>query len=171
MSKGNGWEVKVVTDNFSKQLEALEFVKNNSVYIGIQQKDTTRDGDDVTNAELLFIHTNGSPKQNISPRPVIEPALKANSQQLSKIMSQAAKFALEGKFAEALRQLHIAGTRGRDVSKLWFNNPENHWPPNAPEVIERKIKKGSTDPKPLIDTGELRNAISYFVKTKGGKNK
>lgn len=171
MSKGVGWEAKVVTDNFSKQLEAIDFVKNNSVYVGIQQKDTTRDGDDVTNAELLFIHTNGSPARNIPARPVIESAIKDSSAQLSKIMLRAAQYALQGKFAEATKQLHIAGTRGRDVSKLWFTNPKNHWPPNAPSVIKEKLKKGSTDPKPLIDTGELRNAISYFVKTKGRQKK
>lgn len=171
MSNGKGWEVKTVTDNFSKQLQALDFINNNEVYVGIQQKDTTRDKDEVTNAELLFIHTNGSPKRNIPARPVIEPAIKDSSEQLSKIMLRVAKYALDGNFSEAMRQLHIAGTRGRDVSKLWFTSPKNHWAPNVPSVIAEKIKKGATDPKPLIDTGELRNAISYFVKTKGRINK
>lgn len=171
MSKGVGWEVKTITDNFSRQLQALEFVKDNEVYVGIQQKDATRENEDVNNAELLFIHTNGSPVRNIPARSVIEPAIKDSSEQLSRIMLRAAQYALQGKFAEATKQLHIVGTRGRDVSKLWFTNPKNHWPPNAPSVIKEKLKKGSTDPKPLIDTGELRNAISYFVKTKGRQKK
>lgn len=171
MSKCTGWEVKEITDNVSNQLKAIEFIKENEVYVGIQQKDTSREDDNVTNAELLFIHTNGSPIRNIPVRPVIEPALKAHSQQLSKIMLRAAKCALNGDFSEAMKQLNMAGMRGRDVSKLWFTNPKNHWPTNSPEVIERKMKKGATDPKPLIDTGELRNAISYFVKTKGRQKK
>lgn len=170
MSKGKGWEVKTVTDNFSKQLQALEFIKDNSVYVGIQQKDTSRE-DEVTNAELLFIHTNGSPINNIPPRPVIEPAIKSDSERLSKIMKKAAKCAMEGNFSEATKQLHIAGTRGRDLSKRWFVNPENHWPPNSQTVAERKRRKGSTIPRPLIDTGELRNSISYFVETKRSVNK
>lgn len=192
MNKGKGWEVKTVTDNFSKHSKALDFIKNNAVYVGVQQKESSREDEEITNAELLFIHTkgakvkkrksknaandlfifsNGSPYFNIPARPVIEPALKENSKQLSSIMKKAAQCAMDGNFAEALKQLNIAGTRGRDVSKLWFTNPKNHWAKNAPSVVVRKEKKGSTDPKPLIDTGELRNSISYFVKTKGGQKK
>lgn len=172
MSKGAGWEVKTIMDNFSKQLKALEFMKDNEVYVGIQEKDSLREDDStVTNAELLFIHTNGSPVNNIPPRPVIEPALKSDKDRLSKIMKKAADCAFNEDFSEATKQLHIAGTRGRDVSKRWFVNSENHWPPNTPAVIESKRKKGSTNPRPLIDTGELRNSISYFVKTKGSVNK
>lgn len=171
MAKGNGWEVKTITDNFSKQLKALEFIKDNSVYVGIQEKDSSREDEAPTNAELMFIHTNGSPANNIPPRPVIEPAIKNDKERLSKIMKKAAQCAMDGDFAEATKQLHIAGTRGRDVSKRWFVNPENHWQPNAESTAARKRKKGATVIRPLIDTGELRNSISYFVDTKGGVKK
>ena len=172
MAKGKGWEVASNIDNFVSQLKALEFMKDNEVYVGIQEKDSSREDDaTVTNAELLFIHTNGSPANNIPPRPVIEPAIKNDKERLSKIMKKAADCAFNGDFAEATKQLHIAGTRGRDVSKRWFVSAENHWPPNSPAVIERKRRKGSTNPRPLIDAGELRNSISYFVKTKGSVNK
>ena len=50
-------------------------------------------------------------------------------------------------------------------------NFENNWPPNSPSVIAEKRRKGSTNPRPLIDTGELRKSITYFVKTKGGRSK
>nr|DAJ94252.1 MAG TPA: virion morphogenesis protein [Caudoviricetes sp.] len=166
------FDVKVVTDNVSKQLEAIEFIKENSVYIGIQQKDTTRENDDVTNAELLFIHTNGSPQRNIPPRPVIEPALKDDSKRLSDMMKKAAEYVFDGRFSEALRQLELVGHRGQKDARDWFYNPKNHWPPNAPSVIREKLRKGATEPHPLIDTNEMHKAITYFVKIKGGrKNK
>lgn len=186
-------EIKEVTDNFSKQLKALAFIKDNEVYVGIQEEDSSREDDAApTNAELLFIHTNGarikkrkkkgsandlymfsngSPYFNIPPRPVIEPALKSDQARLSSMMKKAAEYAFDGNDSEALRQLHLVGTRGRDVSKRWFVNPKNHWPPNSEAVQEAKRRKGSTDPKPLIDTAELKNSISYFVKTKGGRKK
>ena len=37
-------------NNLSKILESLQFIRDNGVYVGIQQKDTTREDDDVTNA-------------------------------------------------------------------------------------------------------------------------
>ena len=167
---GKGFNVKVVADNTAKQLEAIEFIKNNSVYIGVQQKDTTREGEDVTNAELLYIHTNGSPVNNIPPRPVIEPAIAEDKNRLGNMMKQASRYVFEGRFSEALRQLQLVGMRGQKVARDWFYNQKNGWPPNSPSVIENKKKKGSTDPRPLIDTNELHKSITYFVKT-GGKNK
>ena len=63
-------------NNMSKILESMQFIRDHDVYVGIQQKDTSREDDDDTNAELLFIHTNGSPENNIPPRPVIDPAIR-----------------------------------------------------------------------------------------------
>lgn len=168
---GKGFKIKEVTNNASKQLEAIEFIKNNGVYVGVQQKDATREGDDVTNAELLFIHTNGSPAQNIPARPVIEPAIHDDRERLGTMMKKAAEYVFDGKYSEALRQLELVGMRGQKVSRDWFHNPKNHWAPNAQSVIAEKIKKGSDDPRPLIDTNELHKSITYFVKRGGNKIK
>ena len=58
--------------------KALKWTKNNYVLVGIPQKSTDRPKSNqkvgVTNAELLFIHTNGSPINNVPARHVIEPA-------------------------------------------------------------------------------------------------
>ena len=168
---GKGFKIKEETNNVSKQFEAIEFTKNNSVYVGVQQKDTTREGDDVTNPELLFIHTNGSPARNIPARPVIEPAIHNDRERLGNMMKKAAEYVLDGEYSEALRQLELVGMRGQKVARDWFYNPENHWEPNVPSVIAEKLKKGSDDPKPLIDTNELHKSITYFVKKGGSKIK
>ena len=168
-SKGPGWEVVESASKMVRNIQLLDFMKENEVYVGIQQKESKREDEQITNAELLFIHTNGSPVNNIPPRPVIEPAIRSDRKRLSSMMKQAAKYALDGMKSEALRQLELVGTRGRDVSKRWFVNPDNNWPPNSEAVQERKRRKGSTNPRPLIDTGELRNSISYFVRTKEGR--
>lgn len=168
---GKGFKIKEVTNNVSKQLEAIEFIKNNSVYVGVQQKDTTREGDDATNAELLFIHTNGSPARNIPARPVIEPAIYDDRERLCNMMKKAAEYVFSGNFSEASRQLELVGMRGQKDARGWFYNPKNHWAPNAPSVIAEKLKKGSDNPRPLIDTNELHKSITYFVKKGGSKIK
>lgn len=156
--------------NFQRMMNTLNKMMENEVYVGIADDTTEREADDtgITNAELLFIHTNGSPVNNIPPRPVIEPAIYNDKDRLADMMKKAAQLFMEGRDEEAIKQLQRVGMRGQNVSRQWFVDEKNGWPPNAPAVREAKIRKGSTDPKPLIDTGELRKSITYFVKTKGG---
>ena len=170
-SKGPGWEVVESAYKMVRNIQLLDFMKDNEVYVGIQQKESKREDEQITNAELLFIHTNGSPINNIPPRPVIEPAIKHDSERLSAMMKKAAQLVSAGKIDDAIIQLKKTGMRGQNVSRNWFVNPENNWPPNSPSVIAEKRREGSTNPRPLIDTGELRKSITYFVKTKRGRSK
>ena len=164
-------DIKLQVKNFVNHTKAMKFMKENSVYVGIPHEETTRNEDGITNAELLYIHTNGSEIKNIPARPVIEPALKKDKERLNKMMGKASRLAFEGNKQEAIRQLKLVGMRGQNISRAWFVNPENGWPPNSPRTYQKKLDKGSTDPKPLIDTGELRKSITYVVETKEGRVK
>lgn len=157
-------------DKFNRLMKAIDEMLHNEVYVGIADDTTEREADKmgITNAELLFIHTNGSPVNNIPPRPVIEPAISNDKERLADMMKKASQLFMAGMDEEAIKQLQRVGMRGQNVSRQWFVDEKNGWPPNSPAVREAKIRKGSTDPKPLIDTGELRKSITYFVKTKGG---
>lgn len=161
-----------VTKIKDNTLRSLSFLRKNAVYVGIPEE-APRDPNtsDITNADLLFIHTNGSPINNIPARPVIEPAIAKDKERLSKMLAKAAKLAMDYKTTEAIDQLRKVGIRGQNVSRAWFVDPDNGWPPNSLRVQAAKRAKGSTDPKPLIDTGELRKSITYFVKIKGRRIK
>lgn len=164
-----GVEIVTTVDKIGKVAKAMNFMMENEVYVGISDETTTREkGEPVTNAELLFIHTNGSPVNNIPARPVIEPAIKDDKERLSKMMESAFLTAEKGDIEGALRKLKLAGMRAQNVCRAWFVNPKNGWPPNSPGVAARKRAKGSTDPKPLIDTGELRKSITYFIRRWNG---
>ena len=158
--------------NKDQYKKLLEFVKNNELYVGIPQETSSRKEDnEITNAEILFIQTYGSPVNNIPPRPVIEPAIENSRERISKMMSEAVKTAIEGNYQGAIDKLKAVGMLAQNKCRAWFVDERNGWPPNAPSVYRRKLKKGSTDPKPLIDTGEMRKSITYFVKTRGGRVK
>ena len=159
--------------NYAALVKAIKFLKQNEVYVGIADDTTEREEGtkEITNAELLFIHTNGSPIRNIPPRTVIEPAIRNDKDRLSRMMKQAAQLFLKGDKQGAINQLRKVGMRGQNVSRAWFLNPENGWPPNSPAVQAAKMRKGANIPRPLIDTGELRKSITYFVRTKGGRTK
>ena len=166
------WKVIKKQDNYNSKLAGLIWMKQNEVYVGIPQNKAERKDDEkepVTNAELLFIHTNGSPANNIPPRPVIEPALENDKDRLNSMMKVATQYAMQGEEEKAIKQLKLTGMRGQNVSRAWFTSPKNNWPSNSPAVEARKRKKGATNPRPLIDTGELRRSITYFVKLKGGE--
>ena len=150
-------------DKVGKLIKGINYTKDNYLLIGIPQKKTTREDEAITNAELLFIHTNGSPINNVPARPVIEPALEDDMERLTSMLKDFANEAIEGNFEEAQKQLEKTGMRAQNVCRNWFTNADNNWPENAPSVRERKIKKGSTEPRPLIDTGELRKSIIYVV--------
>ncbi|WP_436663552.1 hypothetical protein ACOALA_13495 [Alicyclobacillus acidoterrestris] len=107
----------------------------------------------------LYIHEHGSPLWQIPPRPVLEPAINNSKEIIAKQLKQAAQDALNG--ADPSEGLHKAGMLGVNAARDWFYNPENKWPANSPSTVKLK---GSD--RPNIDTGNLRNSITYVVAKK-----
>ncbi|QDX92064.1 hypothetical protein EEL30_06590 [Brevibacillus laterosporus] len=177
------------TDELKKILDGLA---KKQVYVGIPEggERPEEQGQPITNAQLLYAHTHGirqkamrdemnpkvesgemtyskayqmwiqthgSPLWRSPPRPVLEPAIEHNKEALSNQLRKVSEVALDGGDPEP--ELHKAGLMGQNFAREWFTNPENGWPPNSPITEERK---GSD--KPLIDTGEIRKAITYVVK-------
>lgn len=139
--------------------KAIVNLKKMKAFVGIPEAATSRPGEVITNAELMYIHTNGSPLQNIPARPVIEPAIEAsdNRRMIDDEFEQIATNELDGKHDEAVAHLIKAGQVGSNAAKRWFRDPRNGWAPNRPSTIARK---GSD--RPLIGiTGELRRNITH----------
>lgn len=174
-----------VLRNAVKEIQKLE------VYVGIPEAGSERkDSSEVSNAELVYMHThgvrqlaminemqgdmdsgatyskahqmyiqaNGSPLWKTPPRPIIEPAIENSKDKIADQLAKVATKALDGDSQGAKAQLEKAGMLGQNVVRAWFVDPANNWPANSPKTI---ALKGSD--KPLIDTGELRKAITYVV--------
>jgi hypothetical protein len=116
---------------------------------------------DVTNAELLFIHTHGSPINKIPPRPVLQPAINAagNKQKITAEINGSIKLSLIGDSEGAKKKMLRAALQGQNVCRAWFTDGRNGWAPNKPATI---AAKGSD--RPLIDTGALRASIVGIVR-------
>ena len=151
----------IIDDKSPLLFKLLNDITVQAVYVGIPEEKTGRKEGSVTNAQLMYIHTNGSGLKNIPARPVIEPAIEApgNKEQISEELAESARAMMDGENDLALRHLKLAGMTGQNAARLWFVDPRNGWAENSPETIRRK---GSD--KPLIDTGQLRKAIIYVVK-------
>lgn len=116
---------------------------------------------DVTNAELLFIHTNGSPINKIPARPVLQPAVQAdgNKQAIASEIAASIKLGLVGDKEGAEKKMLRAALAGQNAARKWFTDPRNGWQKNADSTIARK---GSD--RPLIDSGALRASIVGVVR-------
>lgn len=173
-------------DNSKALIELLEQVKELEVYVGIPEEKSSRKGEEITNAELCYIHTNGSELVGIPARPIIEPAIEAteNKEAIATELKKAATAVLKNNRTEARQHLEKAGMIGQNAARAWFTDPRNNWPENSIATAKAKLSKLSdkeqknlqalidagasiTDKsisKPLIDTGELRKSIIYVVK-------
>lgn len=178
-------------DAFKRSLESLT---RKEVYVGIPAEASSRPGDgSINNAELLYIHTHGvrrkamrdemdammnmgmkysqahtlytrehgSPMMSIPPRPVLQPAIEDRKPEISMVLADAGRAALLNDVAVYEANLNKAGMVAASAAQGWFENPQNDWPPNSPRTIRRK---GSD--QPLVDTGEMRKAITYVVRDK-----
>ncbi len=164
---------------------------NLDVYVGIPEEESSREGEkNINNAELAYIHThgvragsmreemqpdldagkpysrayemyiqeNGSPLWHSPPRPIIEPAIEKNKEDIADKLKPAIQAALHGDNEGARNGLEKAGMFAANKVKDYFVDPENGWAPNSPDTAKAK---GSD--RPLVDTGALRQAITYVV--------
>lgn len=121
-------------------------------------------GATIDNVALAVIHEYGLPKGSwkknpemfIPPRPFLRSTFDAKKSEWNALLMRMAPLVLAGKLTveqalELLGQRASADVRRRITSGSNFT-------PNAPSTIRRK---GSS--RPLVDTGQLVNSISYVV--------
>lgn len=114
----------------------------------------------------MFMLEHGSPAYSVPPRPVIEPALMSIKQPISKKLGDALLKFIAGDDKGSKIALKELGIMCQSECQKWFENPKNNWPPLAQSTIEAKRKKHNKpdyDPIPLVDTGALRQSITYVI--------
>lgn len=126
-----------------------------SVVVGVTAKSNAR-SDELTNADLAMIHEFGSPTHNIPERSFLRKPLINNAEAVANLAKNAI-----GKFIAGEMSLETAlgyvGEEAKGISKEAVTNGIS--PALKPATI--KHKKSS---KPLIDTGQLLNSITYEVR-------
>lgn len=190
-----GGEFKMLKkDQTGTLMDRIKALTKQDVLVGIPQENSSRPGQEVNNAELLFIHTNGSPVRSIPARPVLEPAItaKGNKEPIAGELGQAMKAILQNQPGPAKQHMKLAGMTAQNAARTWFTDPRNGWAPNSPLTVLRKLDKlrGAKAAKameafeageatfifkdqeygvntPLIDTGEMRKAITWLIREKG----
>lgn len=139
-------------------LERFKEIGKPKVYIGVPaSKNGMHDGG-VNMATLLAIHVLGAPSRGIPQRDPLRPPLIANAQRYTDLLALGLKNALANGTDPKIVYEKIGIVATNDVKDYFITG-------NFKALSEKTIKaKGSS--KPLIDTGELRNSISYEVRNK-----
>ena len=160
-----------------KKLAAMQ------VLVGIPQANAARTDGGPTNALLGYVHENGEPSLNIPARPFLKPGIQDQQAPIQNYMRQAAKAAIEGDEIRMMHALRAAGESGvRGATNKITVGP---FVPLSPRTIAARLRKtqagrtrlrrmrqagqdvaawGAANLKPLMDTGQLRRAITYVLR-------
>ncbi|CCM44471.1 hypothetical protein [Cronobacter sakazakii] len=156
--------ISVRADKAQSIVDALKTLANKDVLVGIPESKDERDDGDIGNAAIGYINENGSPAQNIPPRPHLKPGVKSVEQDFMPHLKAAAQKALEGNAEGAVTSLDRAGTVAANGVKRYITI--TGFTPLADVTIANRLRRGRTGNKPLIDTGEYRRSITHIVRDK-----
>lgn len=115
----------------------------------------------ITNAELMFIHENGSPLRNIPARPVLQMTLDyANKNLVEPTVDKCVKIILDNGPDEAMveQELNKLAIKLENYARKIIYSNDGRLAPNAPSVA--KAKGGN---HPLFNTGQLARSITCRV--------
>lgn len=150
-------------------LKGINNLPDRRVLVGIPEDKTDRDDSHdvayITNAVLGYIHENGAPEANIPARPFLVPGIREARTQITSYLAQAGQAVLAGDSGKADRAMHAAGL----VAQASVRNKIQTGPflPLAPGTLAARRARGRTGTKPLLDTAQMRNAITYVIRNKG----
>lgn len=170
-----------VVDKVAKTVEAIGYLASRRVMVGVTGEKAGRRDGSIDNASLAYIHENGAPEVGIPARPFLRPGVQDVQPRIVSYLNQAMTAALDGNKGKVERIYNAVGLvaqnsiRGKITAGLS--------PPLADSTLrararrgrkgaklELKSRAGGAAPgivyaKPLLDTGQLRAAITYVVRT------
>jgi hypothetical protein len=163
--------ISIRGQTLAQALQSVNLLADVEVLVGFPEDTTERDADPddpmrgITNAALAYIHDNGAPERNIPARPFMDPAMQEAEEPLADALGRMAAAALgPNSSAVVEQQAHRLGL----IAKLAVQNKINEGipPPLAPRTLKARALRGRTGTKPLIDTGQLRNAANYVIRSR-----
>lgn len=155
--------LKAIMEETTKTINHKGYV----LEVGVPSDNKRRDNEGVTNAELMFIHENGSPMQNIPKRPVLSISIdyiermKVFNNNLDKAFNVYFK---TNDIKEFEKQLNILALKTENVAREIIYQNKGVLEANAPSTIR---KKGENHP--LFDTGQLARSIIGRIVDETGK--
>lgn len=162
-------KITIARKSGSKALkERLAKIGKMASYVGVPAAKSTRKGEKINNAELLYVLSKGSPARHLPATPWLEPAIAAagNREAIAHELAGFSKAILNDKPNEAIQKLRRAGTAGQNAAQSWPTDPRNGWPRLAPSTEKARMRKMQSQPKVLKETQEKLAAFNALDETK-----
>lgn len=186
--------VEKTKDRLDKVFSSVDKLLKKEVLVGVPRSKNARTNDDdgkrspLGNAAIAYIHDNGAPEANIPARPFMRPAIEASKDAVALELMAAARAALRG--SEEAMDAHFERVGIIVVSAMKERIKEGIPPPLKPATVRARHRRRGTrmheseadygelyrsgasaeelmgTVKPLIDTAQLINALTYVVRPK-----
>lgn len=158
-------KVELVGKDRTPDLEAaVKALASRSVLVGVPEDKTERKSDEINNATLAYIHDNGSPSANIPARPFLDPGVQKAKDRIIVRLKQMGTSVLGGDRQAVERQLNAIGLLA--VSAIREKITEGPFIALKPSTIAARKRQGFLGTRPLVRTGQLRNAVNYVLTEK-----
>ncbi len=154
-----------IIDLTSAFMDCVDALKVKETMVGIPEDENGREDGEINNASLLFINNFGSPAQNIPARPVMAIGIRKAQDAIVLEMEKAAKAAFTKGPAILDKYYERVGIIASSSVKRVINSQEGILEPSQATLDSRK-RRGFNGNKALIETGQMRNAITYVVRNK-----
>lgn len=160
---------KPAKNNFKDIKKDIEKFKKSVVKVGLPAGKSGSYEDGTTIIQVGIIHEFGSPARGIPQRSFLRAPMKMNKDKIKRLIFKEYNKVVDGK-TNVNTALNALGAYGESLSVASFR--KNDWKPNAPITVEggwmskggKAFKvKGKGSNTPLVDTGQLRQAITYIV--------
>lgn len=156
--------IQVVKDRTKSIVDNIRKVKFVDVLVGIPAEKAQRQAGGMTNAVLGYLHENGVPELNIPRRAFLMPGIRDEQAKIASYLKQATQASMRGDKAGMERALNAAGLTGMKGAQHKIT--KGPFIPLAASTLRRRRARGRTGTRPLIDTGQLRRALTYIVRNR-----
>lgn len=155
---------KVTLDKVPQLTKSLKALAETRVMVGVPGDKAGRKGDEgpINNAALMKIHEDGAPEVNIPARPVVGPTIKENTGTITHGLKLAGDKALDGDINGMMKMFNALGITIQN--KMRAKITDGLAPPLAERTLAGRRARGRSGEKPLLDTGQLRRALTYVLR-------
>lgn len=162
-----GKSVIVTKDRVAEVLAQVKALTRDRVLVGVPADKAGRnEGEPITNPEIAYINDRGAPELNIPARPFMVPGVERELGRITKRMRSGAVRALNGDKDAAQQTFVAVGLIAQAAIRKRID--EGPFVPLSPVTLANRRARGRSGTKPLIDTGQLRNAITFVIRKRGG---
>jgi hypothetical protein len=167
-------DVRVVIHRTPEILRAIDEMTKTRVMVGIPAaKKDRKEKTPANNALIGYVHEHGSPAKHIPPRPWLRPGVKNAVPSVIRALKVLGKASLAGDKVAVDQGYHAVGLLLQNAVRAKISS--NIQPPLAASTIRNRRRRSAgskyrrkattaADTRTLVDTGQLRNAITYIVR-------